>query len=229
MNTVEDIRDVGVLADDVRRALYLYVSSQRASVGRDQAASALGIPRHQAKFQLDRLEEAGLLDTDYVRLSGRSGPGAGRPSKVYRRSRRELSISLPGREYALAGELMADAITRSTRDSVPVDQALADIAAARGREIGRGHGQSGTPLQIAMDALAHFGYEPVTDGEQVVLVNCPFHSLAQAHTELVCGMNEALLGGVCESVGGISAHLDPGDDRCCVVLRSRTSDARPSE
>lgn len=220
VDSLRDVSDIGVLADDVRRALYLYVSSQRAPVGRDQAAAAVGIPRHQAKFQLDRLESAGLLETDYARLSGRTGPGAGRPSKVYRRSQRELAVSLPGREYALAGELMAEAITRSTRDGVPVDTALAEVAAIRGREIGHEQTGPGAPLQIAMKALTRFGYEPIVEDGRVILANCPFHALAQDHTELVCGMNEALLGGVCESVGGISAHLDPGENRCCVVLRA---------
>jgi len=222
-DALRDVDGIGALADDVRRALYLYVTTQRVPVGRDQAAAALGIPRHQAKFQLDRLEAAGLLDADFVRLSGRTGPGAGRPAKVYRRSQRELAVTLPGREYALAGELMADAITRSTHDGVPVDQALAEVAAARGRELGAKHRGLGAPLQIAMNALTQVGYEPVLEDEQVILANCPFHALAQTHTDLVCGMNEALLTGMCESVGRITAHLDPGENRCCVVLRSRST------
>lgn len=216
---MRDVDGIGALTDDLRRALYLYVSAQRAPVGRDQAAAALGIPRHQAKFQLDRLEAAGLLDADFVRLSGRTGPGAGRPSKVYRRTNRELAVSLPGREYALAGELMADAITWSARDGIPVDQALTEVAEARGRELGAEQDSLGEPLHIAMRALTKVGYEPVFEDDQVILANCPFHALAQDHTDLVCGMNEALLTGICQSLGGMSAHLDPGEDRCCVVLR----------
>ena len=87
----------------------------------------MGLLRHQAKFHLDRLVEAGLLEADYVRLTGRSGPGAGRPAKVYRRADTEIAVSLPGREYALAGELMAEAITRSAGTDVPVTEALAPL------------------------------------------------------------------------------------------------------
>lgn len=220
VDSLRDAADVGVLADEVRRELYLYVSSQCSPVGRDQAAAAVGIPRHQAKFQLDRLEQAGLLEAGYARISGRSGPGAGRPAKVYRRADREISVSLPGREYALAGELMAEAITRASRDGVPVEDTLAEVAAARGRDIGRRASGAGEPLQVAREALSRLGYEPRVDGREMTLANCPFHSLAHAHTELVCGMNEALLCGMCESVGGITAQLDPGDGRCCVVLRA---------
>src|SRR5664279_2783561 len=93
-----DVTGISALGDDLRRELYLFVSSQAAPVGREQAAKALGVPAHQAKFHLDRLEEAGLLESEYVRLTGRSGPGAGRPAKIYRRRAEEISVSLPGRE-----------------------------------------------------------------------------------------------------------------------------------
>ncbi len=225
VDPLRDVAGVGALADQVRRELYLYVSAQRSPVGRDQAAAALGIARHQAKFQLDRLEEAGLLEADFQRLSGRSGPGAGRPAKVYRRAAREISVSLPWREYALAGELMAEAITAASRDEIPVQAALLAAATARGRAIGHQAtaGMSpgpGDPLSIAAGALVRYGYEPRVDGAEIVLVNCPFHALVRDHRDLVCGMNHALLGGMCERIGGLAAHLDPGAQRCCVVLRA---------
>ena len=74
----------------------------------------------------------GLLDAEYVRLSGRSGPGAGRPAKVYRRRTEEVSVSLPGREYALAGELMATAIDEAADQGTPVTEALARAARSGG-------------------------------------------------------------------------------------------------
>jgi predicted ArsR family transcriptional regulator len=56
----------------------------------------------------------------------------------------------------------------------------------------------------------------------VILVNCPFDALARDHTDLVCGMNLALLGAVADRVGDgtLTARLDPADDRCCVVLNT---------
>src|SRR4051812_41713754 len=90
---------IGALADDTRRALYRYVAAQREPVGREQAATALGFAVHTASFHLDRLVSEGLLDVEYRRLSGRTGPGAGRPSKLYRRAEREITVSLPPRRY----------------------------------------------------------------------------------------------------------------------------------
>ena len=91
-----------------RRALYLFVAAQPEPVSRDQAAAGSGLPRHTAKFHLDKLVEDGLLDTEFRRLSGRQGPGAGRPTKLYRRSERQVAITLPQRHYELAGQILAE-------------------------------------------------------------------------------------------------------------------------
>src|SRR5512146_2470436 len=109
----DDTSGIAALADPVRRRLYEFVSTQPSAVSRDQAAAAVGVARHQAKFHLDKLEAEGLLETEYARLGGRSGPGAGRPSKLYRRADREIAVSLPPRDYLLAGQLMADAIAEA--------------------------------------------------------------------------------------------------------------------
>ncbi len=70
-----DAAGIGALADPVRRQLYRFVCAQPGLVSRDQAADAVGIPHHQAKFHLDRLTAEGLLESEYARLTGRSGPG----------------------------------------------------------------------------------------------------------------------------------------------------------
>src|SRR6476661_2902690 len=114
------VAGVAVLAEPLRLDLYRYVVAQPEPVSREQAAEGVGVPRHTAKFHLDRLVEEGLLDTEFQRLSGRRGPGAGRPAKLYRRSGRELSVTLPARRYDLAGQLLAQAIDDSTRDGTPV-------------------------------------------------------------------------------------------------------------
>jgi predicted ArsR family transcriptional regulator len=222
-----DAAGIGALADPTRRRLYLYVCSQPEAVGRDQAADALGIARHQAKFHLDRLESDGLLETEYARLSGRRGPGAGRTAKLYRRASRDIAVSLPDREYELAGRLMAAAIAAAASSGEPVLAALHRFAAEQGRSMGEAAvAASGRPdrarpaLALAVEVLSEYGYEPRSEGDRVVLANCPFHALAQAETELVCHLNEALVGGVAEALAphGPEVALSPGRDRCCVVL-----------
>jgi len=227
-----DAAGIGALADPVRRRLYLYVCSRPEPVGRDEAAEAVGVARHQAKFHLDRLEADGLLESEFARLSGRSGPGAGRTSKLYRRSDREISVSLPDREYLLAGRLLADSVAESVESGQPVLDVLHRRAAAHGRALGRS-ALSGVPapessasaLRLARRLLAEHGYEPRPEDERVVLSNCPFHALAKVQTELVCQMNEALIAGVATTLAPHcpQVRLDPEPGRCCVVLEEGVS------
>src|SRR3954452_17949687 len=188
------VTGVAALAEEVRRDLYLYVVAEPEPVSRDQAAAGVGVPRHTAKFHLDRLVDEGLLETEFRRLSGRQGPGAGRPAKLYRRSPGEVTVSLPERHYDLAGRLLAGAIEDSSRDGTPVAEALRSGAQSFGRGLGaqarERAGVTVTPAAAqpaACDVLAEHGYEPrVVDGS-ISLQNCPFHRLAQEHTDLVCG------------------------------------------
>lgn len=215
---------IGALAEPMRRELYLYVSAQSDAVSREQAAVGVAVPVHSAKFHLDRLVDEGLLDVEFRRLGGRSGPGAGRPSKLYRRSSREISVSLPERRYDLAGHILAAAIDRSAREGVGLDEAVRDAAGSEGRKIGSGaRDAGGSELERTSDVLARHGYEPRLDNEEIALANCPFHALARDHTELVCGLNVALIGGVLEGLrcSHLEACLDPEPGMCCVKTRVR--------
>jgi len=226
----EHVAGVASLADPVRRDLYLYVSAQPAPVSRDQASDALGIARHTAKFHLDKLAEEGLLDISFKRLSERRGPGAGRPTKLYARSSRQLSVILPERQYDVAGHLLATAIENASED-VAAHSTLADVLKAtagswgrrlanRVRTIAGPHPSSERLLACTCQALAENGYEPQRSDGNVVLRNCPFDALAREHTELVCGMNLAIMTGVTEELqeSSLVAQLGPAPNRCCVVL-----------
>src|SRR5260221_9275138 len=104
--TETDLDAIGLLQDPARRSLYAYVVAQGREVSRNEAAEAVGLQRTLAAFHLDRLATAGLLDVAYRRLSNRSGPGAGRPAKVYRRSSAEHAVVLPPRDYASAASIL---------------------------------------------------------------------------------------------------------------------------
>jgi predicted ArsR family transcriptional regulator len=223
----ERLAAVAALADPIRRDLYLYVSAQPVPVSRDQAADALGIARHTAKFHLDKLAEEGLLDTSFKRLSERQGPGAGRPTKLYTRSSRQLSVTLPERRYDVAGHLLASAIDDATTDGTGVTEAVTAAAARWGRTIGdqawAAAGSRPSPKRLVdctCEALANHGYAPASAGDIIVMFNCPFDMLAREHTQLVCGMNLAIMAAVTDRVSksGLTARLDPAPDRCCVVL-----------
>lgn len=221
---VDHVAAVGALTEPNRRALYRYVATQQEPVSREQAASAVDLPLHTAKFHLDRLVEDGLLDVEFRRLTGRSGPGAGRPAKLYRRSNRQFSISLPERRYELVGDVLATAIDRSIRQGVPVADAVRDAAAEAGHRLARTADDAGEPvhenLERTVRVLARHGYEPQRLGNTVRLANCPFDRLATDHTDLVCRLNLALVGGVIDELRarGVTPELAPQTGFCCVQL-----------
>lgn len=204
-----DLEVLASLAEPMRRALYDFVVASAEPVSRDEAAEAVGVSRQVAAYHLDRLADDGLLDVDFRRRTGKTGPGAGRPSKLYRRSGQEYEVSVPPRRYELAARILLDA----TREGESV--ALAEVARRTGREIGAAGLEA---------ALAVTGYEPVIENGETRFRNCPFHVLRDRDRETTCGMNVALVEGMIESSGAdVVAVFAPEDGYCCVRLRS----ARP--
>lgn len=223
----ERIAGVASLAEPQRRALYQFIVNRGDAVSKDEAAAAMGVARSVAAFHLDRLVADGLLTTEFRRLTGRQGPGAGRPAKLYRRAEREVSVSLPARQYNLAAALLAAAVDDATRTATPVADALTRVANERGRALGDQARKSAGKrpsrralLDATLAVLDEQGYEPTVKGSEVVLANCPFHALVEEQRELVCGMNHDLLCGMSDAVGDdlLTARLVPSDGNCCVRL-----------
>jgi len=213
MQETQALAAVAALDEPTRRRLYEYVVRRPAPVSRDDVAAALGVPRATVAFHLDRLVEEQLLEVGHERRTGRSGPGAGRPAKLYRRSDRQVSVSLPERQYELAGGLLATALEEAEETGAAPREILTRCARERGAELAAGgHDIVGT--------LEENGFEPRFDGGEVLLANCPFHHLAQVHTRLVCEMNLGLVEGMLDGVGGagLRARLDPHPGFCCVRL-----------
>jgi len=210
---------VGVLADPTRRALYRYVCGRTEPVGRDEAASAAGATRATASFHLDRLVDEGLLEVEYRRLTGRTGPGAGRPSKLYRRTTEEVAVSLPPRRYDLMGAILAAGVDRA-RAGEPLDDALPAAAWAEGSELA-GAAPVSPDLPGLAALLEGLGFEATHEDDVVALANCPFDTLAQRHTELVCTLNRSFVQGVVDGLGCADARacLEPDPPACCVKVR----------
>lgn len=225
----EQIAGVSLLADPVRRRLYEVVAASPEPVGRVEAAQAAGVPAHTAKFHLDKLVDEGLLSTEFRRLTGRTGPGAGRPAKLYRRSARQVDLTLPRRQYELAGHLLATAVEAAADGDLPVLEAVQRTARDAGRHIDAGTAAPGRDdLDTVATALRGYGYEPRRDGDRVLLANCPFDRLAAEHRTLVCTMNLALVEGVVEQLhcDGACARLEPAAGRCCVTLEAAEAQRR---
>ncbi len=223
-----DIAAVSSLDDPVRLAIFLKVENAEEPVSRDQVARALGMTRRVAAFHLDRLAELGLVDVSFKRLTGRAGPGAGRTSKLYRRSGRRLNISLPARNY----ELMARVVVSAVREAQGASAAhgLKPHARAFGVSIGTtakksiGLRASRERLYEALvSELGDRGFEPFADQEGTLrLRNCPYEEMAREDERFVCTMNFALWQGVVAGLGlpDAVATSEPRQGICCVAFHN---------
>ncbi len=213
-----DLASLSSLDDPVRRRLYEVVTRQPGPVSRDEAASAAGIGRALAVYHLDKLVESGLLIASYSRPPGRSGPGAGRPAKLYARSGREFAVTVPPREYELAARLLLQAVEADPGGRSRA--ALAEAARRLGTELGGAFRPDAAERDVE-GVLTQQGYEPCRGGDGVIrLRNCPFHQLAEQHRDVVCRMNLALVEGLVAGLGAGGWHpaLDPRPGHCCVAI-----------
>lgn len=227
-NAEEQLESAALLAEPVRRALYLHVVRQPGDVSRDEAADAVAIDRSLAAFHLDKLVAGGLLDASYRRLGGRTGPGAGRPSKLYRRSARAIEVNVPERRYELLAQMLAGAVETS-EDAA---RALRSTARGLGESIGAEARTAAGPrsgrddlLDSAERLLDRMGFQSYRDEAGTIRMrNCPFDALAKDHRDLVCRTNVELMEGVLDGlrVKGVVASLEPRTGMCCVALRPGT-------
>lgn len=221
----EQFAALASLADPTRRRLYLYVSRRPEGAGREEAAEATGISKALAAFHLDRLTADGLLVADYRRLSGRSGPGAGRPSKIYRRSEQPVGVQFPPRNFELLSRLLIQAAVSS--QDLSSSNALAAAAGDLGTKVGEQARAAAGPqptkerlLEAATEVLSDYGFEATMSGRDLILRNCPFSPLSGEFTQVVCNMNLAMMQGVLEGLRlkNFEACLDPQPGRCCVAF-----------
>jgi predicted ArsR family transcriptional regulator len=218
-----------LLAEPTRRRVYDAVRAGDGPQTRDAIATTTGINRRLAAFHLDLLADGGLLEVDYARPPGRSGPGAGRPAKRYRPAPVDIELRVPARRYDLAARILARAVAESATGEDAREHARR-TAREEGEQIGRlrrpaGRLSSAATLDTAQDVLADLGYEPARSGDGGVrLRNCPFRSVVDVAPTLVCGVNDELVSGLLAGLGGhrsVTAELDGVPPDCCVTVARR--------
>ncbi|MBX6749275.1 MAG: helix-turn-helix domain-containing protein [Micromonosporaceae bacterium] len=210
---------VAALADPVRRSLYELVRRQGRPVTREEAAQAIDISRNLAAFHLDKLVDLGMLRARYEAPTQRPR-GRGRTPKVYEATGDGLTLTVPPRQYELLATILAGAVEAADATATARQQ-----AAAYGHAVGQNapH-QEGCSVDRAVRALAELGYEPRPESGGIALDNCPFHPLANLHTDLVCGLNVDFIAGLLSGLGcaDLRAELAPRPGACCVEVRPRS-------
>ena len=198
--------DAQVLADERRRAVYLYVSRAPAPVTVNEIAEAFKIHRNAAKHHLDRLLASGLLKAEFRRVNGRRGPGAGRPSKLYTSTEVEVSFSLPERHYDLLAHLLLTTLTHGDD--------LAKVGERYGRQLAdakRSTTPNLDPVVGISEVLEGLGFRPTVEKDAeghiwITTENCPFGWVAAEASEgEICRLDRAIIAGVLDGYGCPSA------------------------
>lgn len=223
------IKAVAALEEDLRRGMYTFIRGSVRPVTRDEAAASVGISRKLAAFHLDKLVDAGLLRSRYEAVGGIRK--VGRTPKVYEPADTDFAVTIPPRRHGVLADILLDAVVTETEGETARVAALR-VARERGEELGTTERTSLRPgrlgaergLTLTETVLARQGFEPRRETPTCVrLRNCPFHPLAGKAPDLVCGINQAFLGGIVAGleVPGVDAVLiDPAPGGCCVELRA---------
>ncbi|HLT16027.1 MAG TPA: helix-turn-helix domain-containing protein [Acidimicrobiales bacterium] len=234
--------------DPTRREIYLFV--HRASEPGDDGEPGRGVTAAEvaeqfllhpnvARHHLDKLAAGGYVEV----ATGRTGTGAGRPSKRYRVTEPEMSLELPVRHDDLLVTLLGKALSL-----IPADQAEA-MAEEVGLEYGKalaaslgttpvteqaeGRATAQRSLRAALhtvaDALTAHGFaahaERHGNGLRIVSDHCPFGGAAIEHP-VICAVDRGLVRGM---LGALYGQADAATDetrvdgatRCVTSLSSR--------
>jgi predicted ArsR family transcriptional regulator len=182
---MDELRAVG---DPGLRGAVLFARSHSAAITADELAAKQGIHRSVARARLDRLVEAGLLTASFQRRSGRTGPGAGRPAKLYSVPPALTSIEFPERRYGLLVGHLVDAVPRSRRAARLHDVGTAfgaDVAQTAGLKPARSIRAGAERICVALGRLGYqAAVEQVTgDGAAILTPTCPLRPLVREHPE----------------------------------------------
>jgi predicted ArsR family transcriptional regulator len=232
------VSTLDAVAQPELREIVLFARAQAEPVSADDVATRFGIHRTVARGRLERLADAGLLTVSFARRSGRSGPGAGRPTKLYAVPPETEAIEFPERHYDrllahLAGKLPDEALTEAGASFG------ADLAARA--DLGRAHGFR-QAAERACAALGALGFQATVvdatdDSVTIVTATCPLRPLVVSDPADTAAIDRGLW------IGLLQAHLEhtPGDgvtceaegcldpDACCRVRLTFDTDKREKE
>ncbi len=162
-------------------------------LGIAEVGERLGVHPNSARFHLDALVEAGLVDSERER---RSAPG--RPRVLY--------AARPGgpgsRRYELLSEMLVGFIEEEIGDA---GAAAERAGRAWSRQLAGPSGDSEADVLDAVIAgLGEVGFSSgVVDDEaglRLEVRQCPFLEVAQGHERVVCSLHLGLMRGLLESM-----------------------------
>lgn len=202
MNALDAIGD-----PELRQAL-VFARSQARAISADELAAAQGVHRNVARSRLERLVGAELLAATYERRTGRTGPGAGRPAKVYAVLPELAALEFPSRRYESLLGLLVDALPAGRRP-----ERLRAVGVSFGEELALSAGlRPSRSVRVGFErmceAVRSLGYQASVEevserGAVIATPTCPLRPLVRARpdaAEIDRGMWQGLAAHALEGV-----------------------------
>lgn len=236
---------VGLLSSPVRRMIVDFLTSssetgEPVQMTAAQLAHLLELHVTTARFHLDQLVSAGILESAFVR------EGVGRPRKVYRQAPGSLAEEGNPHAMRILTELLADSFAAQL-DGEPVTPYEAGRRWAEQHVPSEPTGPATTPgawlakIGRVIDVLGDWGYTPNVSiagsgrTAELQLDGCPFLDLARSNPAVVCQIHRGLISGALERFGENDAEvsLEPfiGPQHCLAHVTTNhpfTTSSSPS-
>jgi len=212
--------------DPTRREIYLMARDVDRGVTAAEVAEHFELHPNVARHHLDKLAAGGYLDVHVERIEK---PGAGRPSKRYKASAKEMGLEFPARRDDLLVTLLARTLALVPRDDAET------MAEEVGEEYGRTLAASITPvdghrsLRVALhavaDALTAHGFAAHAEAQggslAIISEQCPFGDAAVQHP-VICAVDRGIVKGMLATLYGETipetSASRPWGDQACVTL-----------
>lgn len=238
--------------DPTRREIYLSLHAP-ADTGHDDGVTAAEVAErfdlhpNVARHHLDKLAGGGYLEV-HVARDGRSG--AGRPSKRYRPSGKQIAVEVPVRQDDVLITLLGRALALLPR---PQAEAMAEeVGTEYGRLMARSLGGARdqrsfrSALHAVADALTAHGFAAHAEkrrpggGERagrddlrIVSEHCPFGAFA-IENPVICAVDRGMVKGMLSELYGdtspeTESSIPMGDERCVTGVATGPGRAVPAE
>jgi predicted ArsR family transcriptional regulator len=212
--------------DPTRRDIYLFVRQGDEGVTAAEVADRFALHPNVARHHLDKLAAGGYLQVCVEQVHA----GAGRPSKRYRASDKQMDLQFPARRDDLLIVLLGRALAL-----VPPEQAEA-MAEEVGHEYGLSLAHDMAPdarhrsfraaLHAVAEAFTAHGFAAHAEARggslAIIAEQCPFGSAAQQHP-FICAVDRGMVKGMLAGLYGdttpeTTSSRPQGDDVCVTTV-----------
>jgi len=196
--TQTDARHAALASEPRRRALALLTQSA-LPLGVGTVAEALGLHVTTARFHLEHLESAGLIERQVARAGQR-----GRPQVLFQAVSAPLPTETAQQQLtqalaAVIGEDPDGGRARSER----AGERWSDEYAAVTDAVAGGRPAPAALVPPLLRVLSEIGFEPELRAADaaIALTACPFRAEARANPDVVCSVHLGLMKGLARSLG----------------------------